>query len=159
MFKRQIYGLSEQLTIGEGFEEIIDNYCKKYYLIKKVTMTEQQQGFDRYFIADDRLIKVEYKTDLKAIKTGNLFVEIWSVIINDNPVKRGWAYTSQSDYILELVGKNLYVMPTIEIRSRLEEWQIKYPKRRCDNEKYQSEGVLVPLDVIKILFQVRNIDG
>ena len=82
-----IYDFNEQLQKGEHYENELDIFFSKFYKIKKVTMDEQRQGFDRIFIRPDGTqLKIEYKSDDKARTTGNFFIELYSVF----PTKQGW---------------------------------------------------------------------
>jgi len=150
-----VYEFQEQLKIGEENERLLDSYFSKYYKIQSVTMELQKRGIDRLFIDGNRILKVEYKADYKAIKTGNVFIETYSV----KPIKKGWSLTSESDFILYyIIGDSVYVMPTGFMREKLDIWEFIYKKANCKNKEYESEGILVPLGDIRKIFKSIVID-
>jgi hypothetical protein len=144
-----IYDFNEQLQKGEHYENELDIFFSKFYKIKKVTMDEQRQGFDRIFIRPDKTeLKIEYKSDDKARTTGNFFIELYSVF----PTKQGWAYTSQSDYIIYLlVDWRIYVIDTPDMRRWVEKWKCEERMRTCRNKDYESQGILLPLKRIEVV--------
>lgn len=151
----EIYTFDAQLKIGEEYENKIDLYFSKFYEIEKVSMELQKQGIDRIFRDKDRLLKIEYKSDEKALKTGNIFIETYSM----KPQKKGWAHTSKSDFIIYyVVGDAVYVMPTGYVRDTLDMWQALYRTVNCQNKDYESEGILVPILDIKRIFKRLVID-
>lgn len=151
----QIYGFNTQLKIGEKNEKLLDLYFIKYYQIKPVSLDEQKKGIDRIFIDGDRMLKIEYKADYKAIKTGNVYIETYSV----KPIKKGWAYTSKSDFVIYyIIGDAVYIMPIQLMREKLEIWKYYYKLANCKNHGYESEGILVPLGDIRRTFKRIEID-
>jgi hypothetical protein len=148
-----IYDFKEQLKIGEAFERKIDDYYSKFYIIEKVGMDLQRKGIDRIYKKQDKEIKVEYKADSQTAKTNNFFIETWSV----ENVKRGWVYTTESDYIFYLaIGLGLYIVETIKLRNHISYVEFIYRKAYCNNKDYRSEGILIPIQDIERIMHKKN---
>ena len=141
------YNFDRQKARGDAGEAFLDRWFADTYTIQPATREEQRRGIDRIFLhrqTGERLA-VEYKTDYKAARTGNAFVETVSV---DTADKAGWAYSSEADYLIYYVpGDDLIYVLTLEtIRRELPRWVQEYPPRATKNEGYATHGVLVPLD-------------
>lgn len=141
------YNFQVQLDIGEAAEKMLDAYFGAWYEITPATRQEQRQGIDRHYRErrGDRCLRVEYKTDYTARRTGNAFVETVSVDTQDKP---GWAHTSTSDVLLYYIpGDELvYCIVLATLREQLPRWKREYPLRRVPNGSYHTHGLLVPLD-------------
>lgn len=143
-----MYNFGAKLKQGQGGEAYLDNHFSEWYAIKEASGAEQRKGIDRWFTAkakNSKPFSVEYKTDWTAGRTGNAFVETVSV---DTAGKRGWAYTSESLYLIYYIPdpETIYVLPMASIRSRVDQWKKQYPERRIPNKGYFTIGALVPLD-------------
>lgn len=141
------YNFDAQKARGDAGEAFLDCWFADTYNIRPATREEQRRGIDRIFRhrqTAERLA-VEYKTDYKAARTGNAFVETVSV---DTAGKTGWAYSSEADYLIYYVpGDELIYVLTLEtVRRELPRWVQEYPPRAARNEGYATHGVLVPLD-------------
>lgn len=140
------YDFTAQLQLGEHHEADLDRFFSAWYDIRKVDREEQRQGIDRIFTRKDNgaVHRVEYKADSKASETGNAFVETVSV---DTANKPGWAHSSQADYLIYYLPKDLliYVIAFVDLRKRLPKW-CSYRSRRIPNNGYHTVGLLVPLD-------------
>lgn len=127
-------------------EKELDEFFSQWYNIQPVDREMQRQGIDRIFTRhdNDHVFKVEYKTDWKATKTQNAFVELISV---DSIGKPGWAYSSQADYLLYYLPEDIlvYVIAFGNLRNCLPAWVDKYPERTIRNAGYNTVGVLTPL--------------
>lgn len=141
-----MYEFKRQLNRGAEGERQLDEAFSRDYVIQEATVAEQRRGIDRIFVGkrDDRRLKVEYKTDFVAHKTGNAFIETISV---DTAGKRGWAYSSDADYLIYFIFEDLlvYIMPMTVVRERLALWLQRYRKKTVQNDGYQTHGVIVPL--------------
>lgn len=151
-----IYDFRQQLHQGQAGEHRLDQFFSEWYDIAPVGMEQQRQGVDRMFKRKDNgtTYKVEYKTDKTASSTGNAFVETVSV---DTANKPGWAYSSQSDYLVYFLPEDLliYVIAFDRLRSHLPQWAKCHRTRRIPNKGYHTVGLLVPLDEFeKIATQV-----
>lgn len=144
-----MYDFNRQLADGEVGEAFLDDFFRsRGHTIRLATREEQRQGVDRFITAPDgREMKVEYKTDHLAARTGNAFVETVSV---DTAGKPGWALTTQADYVVYYVPPLfIVVLPIMSLRWALPGWMREYPSRRAANDGYQTHGLLVPLDVLR----------
>ncbi len=140
-----MYKMDEQAAIGEEGEKYLDIYFAMSYNIRRATELEQQEGIDRVFKKDGIEHSVEYKTDYTAGETGNAFIEMVSV---DTRNVKGWALTSRADWLFYYVpGRHvIYIIAMPILRKNLGTWIKRYKKSpKVPNEKYNSEGVLVPL--------------
>jgi hypothetical protein len=142
------YDFQTQLVKGEGAEARLDAHFAGWFEIHPASYTEQRHGIDRWFLerASRTRLSVEYKTDWRAARTGNAFIETVSV---DTANKPGWAFTSEADVLLYYCpgngGEQVYWIPMARIRERLTRWQGRYPQRSIPNRDYQTVGLLVPL--------------
>lgn len=141
-----VYNFATQLQRGEHYEAELDRFFSTWYDIRKVDREQQRRGIDRIFTRKDNgvVYQIEYKSDLTASKTGNAFVETVSV---DTANKPGWAHSSQADYLIYYLPKDLliYVIAFTELRKQLSRW-CAYRSRRIPNNGYHTVGLLVPLD-------------
>lgn len=141
-----MYEFNRQLNKGAEGERQLDEAFSLDYVIQKATAAEQRQGIDRIFVRrrDGLRLKVEYKTDFLAHRTGNAFIETISV---DTAGKSGWAYSSDADYLIYFVFEDLlvYFVPMTIVRERLPLWLRRYPKKVAQNDGYQTHGIIVPL--------------
>lgn len=141
-----IYDFKQQLTRGASGEKWLDDFFAQWYIIVPATMEQQRQGIDRIFVRKENnaVYRVEYKTDWTASKTGNAFVETISVDATNKP---GWAYSSQSDYLIYYIPGDMliYVIQFLELRGQLPKWCVEFRSRRIPNKGYCTVGLLVPL--------------
>jgi len=144
------YNFNEQYEKGVKGENRLDKFFNTIFNIGQVPRILQQFGCDRIFtnIQSKKRYLIEYKSDERAAKSGNIFVETISV---DTENKLGWAYTSCSQYICFYIpGKGeIYIVSTLYIKAKISEWISKYEIKRIKNEGYYTEGVAVPIDEIK----------
>ncbi|MEK4798049.1 hypothetical protein NYE37_03845 [Thermoactinomyces sp. FSL K6-2592] len=148
---KKIHSFQEKLKEGEAFERELDNHFSKWYQIEKVNIkTQRKMGIDRIFKNrfDGKIIKVEYKADSAAGKTGNIFVE---TISNSKSGAEGWAIKCQADiviYFIPMTGELIAVRP-IDILLNLPRWIATYKKAPAFNSSYRSFGRLVPIEEFK----------
>lgn len=148
------YSFRTQLVNGAQGEARLDAWFGHWFTIRHATMEEQHRGIDRIFTRHDngKCYAVEYKTDSRASSTGNAFVETVSV---DTVGKPGWAYSSEADYLLYYVpvSEVIYIIPMVNLRQRLPQWQRQYQARKIPNQGYCTHGLLVPLDEFERIAQ------
>ena len=146
------YDFPTQLTQGADGEQLLDRYFATWFTIRHATRLEQRQGIDRIFSRQGATYKIEYKSDARANATGNAFIETVSV---DTAGKRGWAYTSEADYLLYYVpgAEVVYIVPFLTLRQHLTQWAQQYPTRQIPNQGYHTHGLLVPLDEFERIAQ------
>lgn len=142
-----MYDFQTQLSKGESIEKELDRFFSDGFLIAKATQEQQRQGIDRLFLdrRTGQLLRVEYKADWKASRTGNAFVETISV---DTTGKKGWALTTTADKVFYLLVdlRTLYVLDPQKVRERLPNWMRRFPTKQAANRTYSTHGVVVPLD-------------
>lgn len=138
------YSFSEQKIVGDEGEAVIMAHFSEDWLITKAHLAQQKKGIDFNFQHKERGISrtVELKTDSKAHRTGNAFVETYSSF----PDKKGWAHTCQADYLFYYLPQDrlIYVFHPKTIRELLPKWA-KYPTRSIPNYSWVTRGLLVPL--------------
>lgn len=139
------YQFNTQFQIGLDGEKEIIAYLDNNWLCNVSTREEQRIGID-YWITnkkDNKVFSIEIKTDIKANKTGNAFIETVSV---DRDNKAGWFYTSKANLLFYFCKSPdiLYIIDFARLRNQEEKWSI-YPKKKARNVSYNGEGILVPL--------------
>lgn len=141
------YNFATKLHEGQKHEQFLDELSAQWYEIREASREEQRRGIDRIFTekATGLIVKVEYKADTTASRTGNAFVETISV---DTANKPGWAYTSQADWLLYYLPQDglIYLFELTTLRRHLPRWVKQFPARAIPNEGYKTHGILVPLD-------------
>lgn len=130
-------------------EAILDQHFDRWFTIRPASAIEQRQGIDRWYIrripdGRQRVMAIEYKTDYRAVETGNAFIEIISI---DSQAKGGWAYRSQADYLMYYLPQAdlVYMLSLQTIRTCLSRWAGEYPIRPAQNKAYNTWGILIAL--------------
>lgn len=144
-----VYKFDEQYSAGKKGEAFLDKFfAERGHNIQKATRVQQRTGIDRIFRKDSKAVRVEYKTDLIAHRTGKVFIETVSVDTNG---KMGWAYRSRADllayYIPEL--PLILVIPLARLREQLPHWLEQFPTRAARNKGYATHGILIPTEVLR----------
>ena len=142
------YEFKTQLAKGQKYEEILDEHFTQWYKIKPVSLQFQRLGIDRVFTDENDIrITVEYKTDFRAEKTGNVFIELISV---DKTQKPGWVQSSIAQLLVYYIpGRGIITIPMMEIKKRIKEWMKKYNVIYCANKTYKSWGLVIPISEIE----------
>jgi hypothetical protein len=122
-------------------EHVLAALANRRFLPTPVNRADQRRGRDRQLTEN---VTVEYKTDARAQRTHNAFIETVSV---DTANKPGWAYSCTATILAYYVpGDELvYVFRPSRLRGLLPAWLSKFPVRRAQNDGYTTEGVCVPL--------------
>jgi len=144
-----VYHFDEQNLRGGKGEAYLDTFfAERGHYIQKATRGQQRLGIDRVFLKDGTVVRVEYKTDLLAHKTGRVFIETVSM---DSSGKQGWAFTSRADLIVYFIPglKRIVVVPPENLRSEIGRWEQIYPTRAASNEEYSTHGILVPIEELE----------
>lgn len=140
------HSFAASLEAGEAGEALLDRYFGQWFRIETASQEEQRQGFDRTFtdLRTGKALRVEYKSDYRAHKTGNAFIETVSV---DTAGKPGWGFSSQADILAYLIVEDLllYWCRMESLRERLPEWARRYRQVKVANRGYHTHGLLVPL--------------
>ena len=144
-----MYKFEEQLKLGQDCEKEIYNYLRATgWKIKVADRDNQRKGIDCFVSSKDKHYAIEIKSDKKASKTGNAFFETISV---DNKNIKGWAYTSQADYIFYYLPNDelIYIISPLWVKKNIKRLETVYPKRIIPNKGYNTVGVLVPLYILE----------
>jgi len=147
----KVHGFKEKLEEGEKFEAILDSYFETWYDIA-AQKELQKLGIDRIFTSksSQERYSVEYKSDSRAAKTENFFIETVSV---DVAGKAGWALTSCAQLICFFIPpKNqVVIVEGYLIKKMLTQWKASYPTKKALNPGYASRGILVPVKEVEKL--------
>lgn len=158
-----IYSFKGQLAIGLAGEAILDRYFSEDYFIKNAEAFEQKLDIDRCFChkTSGRVLKIKYKTDYQAHKTGNAFVETISFSMASQQ-KQGWVYTCQADWLVYYcyhLGK-AYVIEPKYLKEIVKTWALVYSERRVLNEGWITSGIPVPLCKFRLAaYRVLRVGG
>ncbi len=145
------YDFPTQYKVGKAGELVIDHWLQALgYRIDDVSELPEYQkaGIDRLLTRPDgSMVKAEYKTDVKAKQTGNLFFEIVSV---DNRNIVGWGLTSQADlWIFFIPGQEILVIEPGKFRWLVLEQLAILQKKVVQNRGYCTIGLPVPLAKVR----------
>lgn len=151
------YDFATQYDQGVQGETDLDTFFSQWFTVAPVCRADQRRGIDRSF-TDRRtgyIFTVEYKTDRRAQRTGNAFIE--TVSVDRPPVRRGWVYTCQANYLVYFcpTPDTIYILSPAVLRSAVDDWTRHYPIRIIPNHGYNTHGLLVPLhELEKIAIKV-----
>lgn len=156
------YDFQDKLTEGLKGEMIMDNFFKMWFDIIRIDPeTQKKLHYDRLFkYKNDSAsqLKVEYKTDLLAIDTGNLYVEKYS---NKKQKTPGWFYKSQADWFCILVGNKLFITDSTLFRFYVNRNKSRYKERdgkptlsASGEYSYRPMGYLMPLRELEMISSV-----
>jgi len=153
------YDFQAQHKIGKQGERIIDRWLQNTYKVTDVSdiPSYQKAGIDRIIERKDgTTATVEYKFDVAAKRTGNLFFE--TVAIDSQGIP-GWGWTSQADYWIFLIPEQeIVIVQPGKFRSLVWQRQTVLKERSVPNKNYKTLGVPVPLsDVGKIAYQIQKL--
>lgn len=140
------YDFNDKLKEGERYEGILDRFFARWYIIEKVHRELQRAGIDRIFTGkkDNMRFSVEYKTDIKAGETENIFIETVSV---DKTNKLGWVFSSIAQRLIVFIPSTgeVFLADMNHLRDmKLKDWIQKYPKKSIPNDGYKTIGIPVP---------------
>lgn len=138
------YQFQEQWRRGIEGESVLDQWLGRYYRLRPVSPAQEMEGIDRIGThhLSGRSLSFQYKTDTVAARTGNAFVETWSI----KNRSLGWAKKCSADWIVYWVrGVAVYLFRPSSVRGLLPCWEGQYPVRAVDNGSFLTEGLLVPL--------------
>ena len=153
------YDFETQRKVGKEGEALLDQWLYPVYKVLDVSddLRYQQSGIDRIVTrSDGSSITVEYKLDLAARRTGNLFFE---TVSNDMAKIPGWGWSSQSDYLIFLFPL-LEILVFIPGKLRALVWalQATLKKRSVANKGHNTIGYPIPLiQARKVAFQSKTL--
>lgn len=146
------YNFNQQLNIGKSGEEFVDKFFSNRYDIEEVSLEiELKNGIDRIYTrkTDGKVFNVEIKTDIMAVKTGNMFAELLVTHFNGKIVD-GWIEKSKADMLLYyLPNKAIYCFPLEKLKKFVVDNQHRYRVKNCQNKTLYSTGLLIPLKDIE----------
>lgn len=153
------YDFETQRKVGQEGETFLDQWLHPVYKVLDVSgeMKYQQAGIDRIVTrSDGSVITIEYKFDLVAKRTANLFFE---TISNDKEMIPGWGWSSQADYWIVLVPEQeILVFKPGKLRALVWELQKTLQKRSVPNRGYNTVGYPIPLtQARKVAFQIKTL--
>jgi hypothetical protein len=127
-------------------EEAIYRHFSPDWIVTCVSRDLQKFGIDFRFVHKTKSIAywIEVKTDYRAGKTGNAFIETVSC---DARGTRGWALTSRADYLFYFLPDDLliYALQPPRLPALVREWTRRYRSVSVPNFDYNTRGILVPL--------------
>jgi hypothetical protein len=149
-----VHGFDERLADGQQGEEFVRQWLGRWGTVAMVTdMPTQRRGIDMYLLPHNgsEAITIEVKTDIRAKETGRAYIETASVVTPDGVQKMGWLYTSEADRLVYYIpGQEILVLHLGSIKLELvdNQWQ-KYMFATAENEGYRSQGLLMPLHLLR----------
>ena len=149
------YDFDEKLAEGEHWESQLDEVFARDFEIEKVDRDEQTNGIDRWFTSRicGYRFSVQYKSDNRGggdDGTRNAFLELlWNVDKN----LRGLVFTCQARMLVYYVIGNdeAYCWPPKLMEFYVLTWLSEYEYRDIPNKGWKTRGLLVPLDVIRLV--------
>lgn len=150
------YSFLEQYDKGLEGEKVLDGYFSEWYEIREASIDQQKnEKIDREFrpkgsTRNTPWKKIEYKTDSRTDKTGNLFIETWS---NLEARRYGWAYTTHADEIMYYaLPDTVYILNKEELQRELPDWEVKYDTKFIRNKRYTTAGIPIPVeDIVELI--------
>jgi hypothetical protein len=140
------YDFETQKVIGEEGELFLDRWLSPCHKIFNVSdnIRYQKSGIDRVVSRlDGSIITVEYKLDIAAKRTGNIFFETTS---NDKKLIPGWGWSSQADYWIFLIPEQeILVFKPGKLRELIWGLQKSVKQRSIPNKGYNTIGYPIPL--------------
>lgn len=142
------YEFHKQLSVGKRGEGELDRYLRSTPEVWELHHFPalEKMGIDRIaLLHTGERISLEYKTDLIAGNTNNIFVETMS---NKEKGVSGWAETSLAQLLLYYIptkGLLLHV-EMLKVRRMLATWEKEFGRKVVKNTSWTGEGMLVPLD-------------
>lgn len=153
------YDFETQRKVGQQGETFLDQWLSPVYKVINVSedINYQQSGIDRVATrSDGSIITIEYKFDIAAKRTGNLFFETMS---NDKEQVPGWSWSSQADYWIFLIPEQeILVFKPGKLRALVWNLQKSLKERSIPNKGYNTIGYPIPLvHARKVAFQVKTL--
>lgn len=144
-----IHNFNNSLSFGKQAELQLDEIFSRWYQIEEVSLADERKlGIDRIFTkADGTKLKVEYKADKWALKTGNIFIEL------EVSGKPGWTKKTVADIVVYSFVRfnrveSALILTHELIQSLLPEWE-QLPKKHIQNDNFYGIGVLVKIESLK----------
>jgi len=153
------YDFQDQCQIGQEGEKFLDQWLSPHYQLLDVSnnFKYQQSGIDRLVTrSDGSIITVEYKFDLVAKRTSNLFFE---TVSNDKGQIPGWGWSSKADYWIFLIPeREILVFQPGKLRALAWELQQFLKEKSVANKGYNTIGYPIPLiEARKVAFYLKTL--
>jgi hypothetical protein len=153
------YDFETQRKVGQKGELFLDRWLSPVYKVLDVSddIKYQRSGIDRVVTrSDGSIITIEYKFDIAAKRTGNLFFE---TVSNDKELIPGWGWSSQADYWIFLIPEQeILVFKPGRLRALVWELQKSLKERSVANKGYNTIGYPLPLiQSRKVAFQIKTL--
>ncbi|MBD2100170.1 hypothetical protein [Leptolyngbya sp. FACHB-261] len=153
------YSFETQRKVGQEGETFLDEWLSPVYKVLDVSedLKYRHSGIDRVVTRlDGSVITVEYKFDVAAKRTRNLFFE---TVSNDKEQIPGWGWSSQADYWIFLIPKQeIIVFQPAKLRALVWELQKSLKERMVSNKGYNTIGYPVPLiQARKVAFHIKTL--
>jgi hypothetical protein len=144
------YSFETQKAAGIKDEKLVLEYLAPNWEIDPASRGAEGVGID-YFLKhkrEGRVVSIEIKSDRMASRTGNAFIETYSVYDS----QLGWAHTCAADFLFYFLpyDRIIYVLKPPLIKAALSDWG-NYPCKIVRNERWEGRGLLVPLAEISAL--------
>lgn len=109
-----VHQFADKLREGMAHEATLDSVFRRMgYTVEPVGMDAQRRGVDRLMVSPGtrRVVRVEYKADSVASRTGNAFIETVSVDTANKPGWPGeWVAKMQSDGLRHEFKQPVYLV-------------------------------------------------
>jgi len=153
------YDFETQRKVGQGGETFLDQWLSPTYKVLDVSedLKYQQSGIDRLVTrSDGSVVTIEYKLDMVAKRTGNIFFE---TVSNDKERIPGWGWSSQADYWIFLIPEQeILVFKPGRLRTLVWELQKSLKERSVPNKGYNTIGYPTPLiQARKVASQIKTL--
>ena len=153
------YDFETQRKVGQEGEALLDQWLSPSYKVLDVSdnLKYQQSGIDRIVTrSDGSIITVEYKLDIAARRTGNLFFE---TVSNDKAKIPGWGWSSQADYWIFLIPQQeILVFNPGKLRALVWALQKTLKEKSVANKGYNTIGYPTPLiQAREVAFQTKTL--
>jgi hypothetical protein len=157
--QNRCYDFESQKIIGKEGELFLDAWLSPCHKIFNVSENNnyQKSGIDRVISRlDGSFVTIEYKLDIAAKRTGNIFFETTS---NDRKMIPGWGWSSQADYWIFLVPEQeILVFKPGDLRALIWNLQGSVKQRSVHNKGYNTIGYPVPLSQArKVATQIKTL--
>lgn len=151
------YDFEAQKIVGKEGELFLDQWLSPCYKLLNVSndVKYQKSGIDRVVSRlNGSIITIEYKLDIAAKRTGNIFFETTS---NDKKMTPGWGWSSQADYWIFLIPEQeILVFKPGKLRGLIWELQKSVKQRSIPNKGYNTIGYPIPLiQAREVAFQTK----
>lgn len=151
---------------GKSGETAVLRFLSTHAACRQATRDEEREGLDAWLITKAGELSLQIKTDDRASRTGNAFVE-WVHIQHANGLwlEEGWLQRCSADRLAYYLPRgendkpgwaNVIWLSTERVRAAARGWlqqPSKYPTRGAVNSSYTTYGLCVPVPEVRQLAQ------